>query len=211
MIFATGWFTKNKPIAAPDRMDLDLMSPAPYPNFPMPPPFVQEDLSCRLSSSLVTTLCPSVSHMVLTGVSGLAASSVARIRLMMDARRRTGHIKGSPVLSWVRLSILRPFFWFSKVTVTREAALSWADLCGTSSFAGIRLMMDARRRAGHITGSPVLSWVRLSILRPFFGFSKVTVTREAALSWAGLCGISLWLASRKITRATTYCFLHKSF
>ena len=136
---------RNKPIAAPDRMDLVPMSPAPYPNVPTPPPLVQEDLSCSLSSSLVTTLRPSVSHMVLTGVSGPAASSVARIRLMIDARRRTGHITGSPVLSWVRLSILRPFFWFSNVTVTREAALSWADLCGISLWLASRKITPLRR------------------------------------------------------------------
>ncbi len=108
-------------MAAPDRIDLVPISFALYPKVLVPPPFVHAERRLHLSSPLVTTLDPSAFCIVLTGVSGPAFGTLFSTRNTREARRLTGHMTLSPVHTWVRLSILRPFFWFSKVTVTRFA------------------------------------------------------------------------------------------
>ena len=133
MILATGWFIRNNPIAAPDRIDLVPISLALYPKVLTPPPFVQAALMFHRSSPLVMTRVPDDSWIALIGVSGPEFGTLFRTRRTSDDKRRTGHITASPVLSWVRLSILSPFFWFSNVTVTRRARRSSAgDECGIS-------------------------------------------------------------------------------
>lgn len=86
------------------------MSDAPYPKVEIPPRRVQVDRKWWSRSLLGrrTTLVPS--SVVLMVVVGGASGSNRRIRWTMDASRRTGHITGSRVRWWVRLSSLDPFF-----------------------------------------------------------------------------------------------------
>ena len=146
MIFATGWFIRNRPIAAPDRMDLVPISFALYPNVLAPPPFVQADRRLQRSSLLVTTRAPSAPCIVLTGVSGPESETLLNTLRTKEDRRLTGHMTLSPVLSCVRLSILRPFFWFSKVTVTLRAIRRSCDvLCGITRCLASRKTIPLRR------------------------------------------------------------------
>ncbi len=74
---------------------------------------------------------PSAPWKALTGVSGPESGTLLSTLSTKEDSLLTGHMTLSPVLSCVRLSNLRPFFWFSNVTVTLRAIRSSSDdVCG---------------------------------------------------------------------------------
>ncbi len=81
MILATGWFIKNSPIAAPERIDLVPMTDAEYPKTALPPPSVHARRRCILSvSAFIVVGSAPQQHVVLTGVSGPARGILRKIR-----------------------------------------------------------------------------------------------------------------------------------
>ena len=70
MILVTEWSIRNKPMAAPERMDLVPMSSGPYPKVSNPPRRAQEDLRClrrRLLGSRTVRVPASVVLIVVVG------------------------------------------------------------------------------------------------------------------------------------------------